>query len=273
VTPDTNAYFTYSSGFKSGTFNSSTIPYTPSGAVPPAVRPEHVDAFEIGVKSEPANWLRLDAALFWYDYTNQQLNADQTICQPLPGGGQSCAPLAIFENAGASIIKGAEFDVDAKVTPAFRVRGGLSLLNARFNNFPNAQVNVAAPGNAGTMILDPAGTNISGRALPRAPDETVTLSGTYTTQVGPGTLSLTGNFYASSRLYYDVGDIFSQGPYATLGLNATFVPDDMPNLSLSLWGKNITSTTVILGTFITTNAVGISYAPPATYGITVGYDF
>jgi iron complex outermembrane receptor protein len=273
MTPDTNTYFTYSSGFKSGTFSSANIPYAPTSDPQPYVKPEHVDAFELGAKSAPANWLHLDAALFWYDYTNQQVTANEIVCLPLPGGGTQCAALAVDLNAAASVIKGAEVNFDAKVTPEFRVRGGVSLLQARFSNFPNAQVLVAAPGNAGLALLNPKGLNVAGRSLPRAPDQTFTLSGTYTKHFEPGTLALTGNLYASSRLYYDDGNVFSQAPYVTLGLNATFMPEAIPNLSISLWGKNITDETTVLGTFFPATTAAFSYAAPATFGVTVAYDF
>src|SRR3546814_9429587 len=67
VSPDTNVYFTYSTGFRSGNFNNFSIPFgnqTPASCaaanaanpgscpLPVAVKPEKLTAFEVGVKSD-----------------------------------------------------------------------------------------------------------------------------------------------------------------------------------------------------------------------------
>ncbi len=59
VTDHTNVYFTYSQGFKSGAFNSSS-------AQPAPVDPEKVDAYEIGIKTDEIRGLSINAAGFYY---------------------------------------------------------------------------------------------------------------------------------------------------------------------------------------------------------------
>jgi iron complex outermembrane receptor protein len=50
ITADTNVYFTYSQGFKSGLFNASSVPVAPSTKAPELVEPEKLDSYEIGIK-------------------------------------------------------------------------------------------------------------------------------------------------------------------------------------------------------------------------------
>ncbi|MBJ7499343.1 MAG: TonB-dependent receptor [Sphingopyxis sp.] len=66
--PSANVYASYSRGFKSGVYNGFAS--TAAAAVP--TRPETLDSLEIGFKSDPFNWLRVNGSLFHYDYTDIQ---------------------------------------------------------------------------------------------------------------------------------------------------------------------------------------------------------
>ena len=72
---DGNLYFTYARGFKSGVFNgfASTVP---AAAI---TDPEWIDSYEIGIKADPTDWLRLSAAAFHYDYTDSTRPAAHVI--------------------------------------------------------------------------------------------------------------------------------------------------------------------------------------------------
>jgi len=48
ISANTNVYFTYSQGFKSGLFNASAVPVTPSTKAPELVEPEKLDSYEVG---------------------------------------------------------------------------------------------------------------------------------------------------------------------------------------------------------------------------------
>ena len=94
ATDHTNVYFTYSQGFKSGVFNSSSLQPTPAN-------PEKVNAYEVGIKTNEIHRLSLNAAVFYYDYDNLQLTkfllVNDTIQQ-------------VLTNAASSKIYGAEVD-------------------------------------------------------------------------------------------------------------------------------------------------------------------
>jgi iron complex outermembrane receptor protein len=68
--PDTNVYFNYSRGFKAGAFRIG-IDTTIQGF--PSSKPEHMNAFEIGLKKDFGRTLQVNTAAFYYDYENDQI--------------------------------------------------------------------------------------------------------------------------------------------------------------------------------------------------------
>ena len=235
------------------------------------MQPETITAFELGVKSEPTDRLHVDAAIFDYSLTNMQISQFKNVCLAGPCPPNPTTPLGALSNAAATQMYGAELDVEALLTPEFRIRGGLSLLDASFSSYPGASWEVPAPGGAG-LVSTPA-QSAAGKEVPRAPKATLSLSATYTKDLPLGTFTFTANGYASERVYLDIGNVFYQPGYATLGLRATFSPASQPNLVFAAWGNNVTNVPVILGTFLNSTGAEVSYQPPATYGVTGSYKF
>lgn len=285
ISPETNAYFTYSTGFQSGNFDNTTIPIntTPaqcaasnavkpgSCALPNVVQPEKITAYEIGVKSAPTPWLNITAALYDQQLTDMQVSLFENVCETPPCPPNATTPLGMLSNAASTSMFGAELAVDAQVTHELRVHGGVSLLDATFSQYEGASWNVPAPGGVG-LVSTPA-QSADGKEVPRAPRATLDLSATYTKDLPVGVFSFTATSYASERVYYDVGNVFYQPAYATFGLRASFSPASIPNLNVALWGNNVASKAVILGNFINSGGALVSYQAPATYGVTVGYKF
>ncbi|CAN0588232.1 unnamed protein product, partial [Ectocarpus sp. 12 AP-2014] len=82
--------------------------------------PEFVDAFEIGYKGEFYDGLaRLNAAAFYYDYTDQQFVNQVGIS-------------AILENAGAVDIAGLELEFLAAPTDNLTLQAGIGLIDAEY---------------------------------------------------------------------------------------------------------------------------------------------
>jgi iron complex outermembrane receptor protein len=257
----TNVYFTYSQGFKSGLFNASAMPVAPSTKPPELVEPEKLDAYEIGIKSTPVNWLSFNAATFLYKYKNQQVASGRLV---------NGVPLAFDQNAGRSTIYGADLEGKAKPLPELTLSAGISLLHTKIDSFPDATLNVPAPGNAGTISTL---RDVGGNQLPRSPDWTASFSGTYDKDFAIGNASLTANVFHTARAFYDYGNLYSQKPYTDVGFQASLKPAAMPHLTLSAFGKNLTNNAVLLGLFPQVTAVVASWAPPRTFGGTVSYDF
>ena len=283
--PKTNVYFTYSTGFKSGNFIPTSIPFgvTPaqcdaanaakagSCLYPPVLQPETITAFEGGIKSAPRSWLHLDAALFAYKLSQIQIQSYENVCLQQPCPPNPLVQLSEYTNAAAGRMYGAELNLDAQVSSQLQVGAGLSLLDAKFSDYENASWSVPAPGGVG-MVQAPT-SSATGNRLPRAPRATLSLSGTWTSYLPLGVFSFQATGYGSDRMYYDVGNVFSQPGYATLALRSSFRPSSMPHLSASVWGNNVTGTRVILGTILGSGGANVSFAAPATYGATIGYTF
>jgi iron complex outermembrane recepter protein len=258
---NTSIYLTYSEGFKSGLFNAAAVPVPPSTKPPEVVDPEKLRAFEIGIKSQPHSWFSYNAAMFMYNYSNQQVASGQIV------NGVS---LSTTQNAGKSKIYGAEFEANMRPVPEFSLSAGISLLHARIDSFPLAQISVpVAPDNFGTAVVL---RDVSGNTLPRSPSWTANLAGTYTKKYDVGTLSYSANVFHTAKAYYDYGNLYSQDEYTDVGVRASLQPASMPRLTLAAYGKNLTDNAVILGLFNRVNAVTASWAPPRSFGFTISYD-
>jgi iron complex outermembrane receptor protein len=100
--PGTMAYFNYSRGFKAGGFRigiDTTIQSFPN------TDPEHMNAFEIGLKKEFGRTFQVNAAAFYYDYKNDQIPL--TVSQTSGGLGQT---QNIFYNVPAARNVGFELE-------------------------------------------------------------------------------------------------------------------------------------------------------------------
>jgi len=94
----------------------------------PVVDPEYLTDYEIAYRSE---WLegrlRVNANLFYYDWTEQQI----TIDNPNPG----LDPISV--NAGQSRVYGAELEIDWAAGPAWKLGASLGYLKTEFVDFQN----------------------------------------------------------------------------------------------------------------------------------------
>ena len=148
--PDVLGYASYSTGFKSGGFNSFGLTE--------AFAEEEVEAFEIGIKSALFDRrLRLNAAGFTYDYSNLQVRL------PVPTGG------VIIDNAGEARVSGLEIEGSLLITDRLRLAANLAFLDTELEDFDTRQVPEDLLFVLGAPIpLEPV--NAAGNALTRAPE-------------------------------------------------------------------------------------------------------
>ncbi len=269
VAPRSNIYFTYSKGFKSGVYNTTA-------QTADLANPEHVSAYELGFKGRLTDAVSLDAAAFYYDYTDLQANVFTNV------GG---VPLAFLRNAGKARIFGLEADATVRFSDMFDVRAAGSWLDSKYLEFSSASVNrpcTAYP--VGGAKCDTTGStpllignasvpfDASGLQMIRAPKFSATFTANGHFDVAGGQLDLSSTVYYSTRVFYTFDHRVSQSPYATLDMRAQWSPHDS-GLTLAVFGKNLTDKTTIGGTFITEVADGVSWTPPRTYGVSIGYRF
>jgi iron complex outermembrane receptor protein len=257
----TLGYVSYNRGFKSGAYNPTAIA---PNSIP--VNPEVLDAYEIGVKSELLEHrLRVNGAAFHYNYKDLQV---QTV-NGTTGG-------VTTQNAAKAVSNGGELDLSALVTQAFTLNAGVSVLHAKYEDYLNASVFipcVTAPTTPG--CVGPAGNaqgfrNESGANLLFSPKFTANLGADYRAQMpGDNSLKFSSQYYHNSGYDTEVGGRLHVPSYNLVNLAATFyTPHD--HYFLRLWGENLTDSHHAAYLNGGTQADGIAYYRPITYGITVG---
>jgi iron complex outermembrane recepter protein len=254
VTDHTNVYFTYSQGFKSGAFNSSSQQPTP-------VDPEKVDAYELGIKTDEFRGLSINAAGFYYHYDNLQLTKFSLVDDEIQ---------QILTNAANSKIYGAQFSLIWRATDNFTVNLGSTYLHARYVSFDDAVANVPNPGGIGNTSKN---IDDSGTPMIRSPDFSGNLTGTYVENTNIGSFDLSGTVFYSTKVYFDVGHYVVQPSYAVLNATLGWKPSQDSKFRVSLWGKNLTNKAYITSTVITTSFDAVDYGRPRTGGVEFQYKY
>lgn len=244
--PDVMMYASVNTGFKSGGFSNVTVP---------AFLPETLTAYEVGLKSEIFDRrASLNFAGFYYDYRNIQV--------------QQITPVGSFVTNGAKAkIYGLDADLHAKLTSSLSLVSGLELLQAKYATFDNVSIGTPEGGDGTTV------GSASGNYLPYAPHVAANIGLVHNVSVGGGTLTSTLLTYISSRYYAGPDNFASQKSYANLNGSVRWVATS--GLSLKLWADNITNNLIMYNTSdaAPTGQHLITYEPPRTFGITLGYEF
>jgi iron complex outermembrane receptor protein len=262
LTEETNVYFTFSKGFKSGGTQGTAFLAPPSAWSTVVYQPEKVTAYEVGLKTAPTRDIRLNVAGYWYDYKDLQVQV------------QNASGLAQTTNAATARIYGVDADASWRPTDELTFTGGVSLLHARYQNFKNAVVLRPAPplpngqlrGNV-NLIVD-----ASGNVLPRAPSYTFTLVTDYNHEMTAGTVNLNLALFFTDKIYFDSDERVHQPAYALANATAAFTPHGT-NVRLEAWVKNLANKTYISSTFVQAVSDVVGYGPKRTYGVTATYSF
>ncbi|WP_126847708.1 TonB-dependent receptor domain-containing protein [Sphingomonas sp. TF3] len=241
-------YASATNGFKSGTYN--------VGQVNPAINPEKIWAYEAGIKSRLLdNKLDVTIAAFHYDYSDLQVNKILGLA-------------TLTTNAAAAKISGGEISANARITRQFTIDANFTYLDSKFSSFMS--VNPLTP--------TAAAINLNGNPLPGSPKYSATLGAQYVVHL-PGTFQLTLGADAAyqSRIYFSEfkDDVISQKAVTKINASAKLAVTD--DLSLTVWGKNVTNKLVagnkILGIPLWGYPIYGNIEPPATYGVTLAARF
>jgi iron complex outermembrane recepter protein len=139
VVPSLMLYATYARGFLAG--EPTDVGYVPpaTGIVTPPIRPEHVNAYEVGFKS---NWfedhLRLNFDVFRSNYTDLQVTSNIVAASTATG----TTLISEVTNAASSRAQGAELSAEW-VFSGFRFQTALTYLNARYVSYPGVTLTAA----------------------------------------------------------------------------------------------------------------------------------
>ena len=243
VTPDALLYATVGRGFKSGGFNPDYI----STAV--TFAPEQVTSYEIGAKADLFDrLLRVNAAAFYIDYADQQVN--------------TYIDRAFFiQNAGKSKVKGVEAEVTLRPVEGLTLNGTVGYVDPTFSQFANCR----GPN-----------TSCAGNRLPYVSNWTGFASAEYSIPLTSGTLSPRVEWAYTGDMFFDPQNNAHNhiGGYGLVNGNLTYQRDD--GIRISLWAKNLLNKSYDAGRWDLLTPFGIYYRMPGetrTYGAEFTYRF
>ena len=259
-------YAKFSTGFKSGGWSPDAFSGT---AVFLPVEEETLDSFEVGLKSDWNDTVRLNVAAFFNQYEGLQIGAS------VPGLG-----FTRF-NVDETEISGIEVEGAWQITDSFQINGNLGLLDAEYTSLTGDQArglanNLANP-IAGCDGVDPAVDQeiiacALGLDLKNAPEYKATIGALYTQPFYQGELI----FSADASFEDDTWSLVANAPenafieIDTL-INARIKYEDDSGWSLAAFGRNLTDEEyyrAASATAITTYA-----SPPLEFGVEFGIDF
>lgn len=219
-------YASYSKGYNTGGFNGRA----PSVALVGPFKPEVMDAFEIGFKSEFFDRrVRLNVAAFHNTMKNKQEDVLVFV-----GAQQGTTTV----NAAKARYQGVEVELQAVPLPGWTISSSAGYLKAKYLSYS---------GNLGQGFVD----DLTGLKLRRVPKWTLGLISDYSVDVGPGTFGLNASLQYVSRYETNVlndprGSI---PPTTRINMGARY---KMPvrqgvDLQLDVFVKNLTNDTHYTG--------------------------
>lgn len=291
LTPDELLYVNVSKGYKSGSF--PTLPYTSATEIHPAVQ-EALLAYEVGLKSTMFdNQLVMDGAAFYYSYTNKQLMGD--IEDPLFGA------LPALVNIPRSHVVGFEWDAHWSPTAlrGLTVSPAVSYQDSRIDSSSQNNCSpalLAADGSGGACIagrfynFDEFGqyTDFTGDKFPETPMWQPSLDLRY---AFPITQAMSGYFRAHYTYNTKTnGGLVNHTPRQPIGPAGPDYPNDPLEIrsyglldlqagltvgaaTIEFWGRNVTDVWYWTSAVHFTDSLLRYTGMPATYGVTVSYNF
>jgi iron complex outermembrane receptor protein len=242
-TDDILGYVSYNRGFKSGNFNANSPTL-------PATKPEFLDAFEVGVKSDLLDHrVRLNAAGYYYTFKDLQVQ------QQLVTG-------TLLTNAAAARYYGIDVDLSAVLTPALSVQASLNASNATYTSFPNAVLNFPAANGLG--FTQHAG-DATGFTIPYEDKFTASMNGIYSIT---DDLGLTLGVAYHNGFPFDTQGIVRQPSYWYMnGALAWTAPDKA--WGVKLWSDNLLNTHYYAQKQVSNAGETYSPAAPLTVGVKI----
>jgi len=250
-------YVSWADGFKSGGFN-QRYNAAPPGNAPIGFNPEKVETYELGVKLDPSEHLRINLAAFSSNYDDIQMTYRLGV-------------VPLLFNAGQASIDGGELELEFAPTAEFRIDGSLGYLHDKFDS-------ITAPPPFGPVT--PTATATLNSSLPFAPEWQGHLGLSYAFHVGNDWhLTPRADVSYTASQFFDAGNSveIAQTDSVTL-LNASLTlasGDDKWRFMLS--GVNLTDEQYpVAGTSSLTTASGyaeIIYARPRSWSLSGTWSF
>lgn len=241
----TMVYASWAKGFKSGGFAGSQ---GVEAVASDPVDQETAYNYEIGIKSDITDSLRVNATAFYMDYEDLQV----VRFGPVPG---SEFGTFVTTNLGSADIQGFELESTLYLTDAFKLEGFVAYLDSE----------------GADLIIN--GGDYSGKQLVGAPELSYNLRASYDQSMSFGDISASLTFthedearrdYVDDRIKVDERDLLD----ARLAWTST---DGA--IEVALWGKNLTEEDYISHMYVIgPGGIGV-WGAPRTFGITGTFSF
>ncbi|HWA63251.1 MAG TPA: TonB-dependent receptor, partial [Caulobacteraceae bacterium] len=263
VTDDVMVYGSYSTGFKSGGYNSRAATALAIGPF----NPEKARAWEGGIKSE---WfdhrVRLDVAGFWNNYTDLQIG----VFKPASNGSGEQQVVANDANERA---RGFEAELTAVPTPGLNITGSVGYLDAVYTSFVTDLTGKpkSASNPCGGVVDRSDPTNTACYLVPtRVPKWTTRLEASYEFDLnGHGKLTPVASWSLESSHFTDTTNA-PQGYQPTYSIFDASLNYDDPTgrWRASLWAKNLGNVAHKLSAVPTAGLLTqLYFAQPRTFGV------
>jgi iron complex outermembrane recepter protein len=254
-TDDSLFYGSISNGYKAGGFNLGPIQEQGS------FDEETVLSYEIGYKGTFADTLRLNAAAYFYDYEDMQVQTNTLV------NGLLVEQLV---NAGEAEVKGLEIEATWLATEDLTLLASYSYIDGEYTEFDGQIDTIGGDGPGDEQDL-------SGNPLAQAPENKVYLNAAYAINTASmGEFVLSGAYSWVDERQYDAfnTDSTRADSYYRVDAMATWFSPNQ-DIRVILSGRNLTEeeTYVSLERLNSAGAlVGFPNAP-RTYSLEVQYDF
>ena len=252
-TPDILGYVSYNRGTKAGGFALGTSPSFNDG-----FRPERLDAYEAGLKTELADGrVIFNTSAFYYDFKNIQFQ-------------RVIAGVVETVNGPTAKLYGVEAELSGRVTPELTLRANAGYLHSRIGDFPGAPNTNRLP--SGFNDAGDPTYNAKGNRLPNAPEFSGNVGFDYRRPVNGGAIRLSSNLLYAGKMFNELDNRLSVDEHEVLTASLGWEGDN--GLRVTLWGNNLTNSYYYV--FQAGVAGGSDIAQPAaprTYGVTLGYSF
>jgi iron complex outermembrane receptor protein len=237
---DSMLYLSWSQGYKSGAFVSSTT--TPEAAATP-LDPEIATNYELGLKTEFwDNRLRLNASLFTMEY--EDLQVFRLVGTRLVGA-----------NAEAT-SEGLELDVTALLTENWILQFNYAYLDAEYDTFEDG-VN-----------------DFSGNTLPRAPEDSYFIRSSYVWNLpGASELEFIASYAYTGEFQFEASNqpAAEEDGYGLWDASLSW-RDAGERWEVRAWGRNLDDEEYRIHTIVSNIAGTVDvWGAPRTYGLSVQY--
>ena len=251
---DAMVFGSYSRGFKSATYNLLFFNPVPT-------RPEVIDAYELGFKTDLLDRrVRLNGALFYYDISNPQVQLVN-------------AQSVTLSNAGSARVKGAELDLQASLGGGLTGRMAATYLDAKYKSYANAP---SGP----EILLPPYGSvnplisiDASGKRMPLSSKITMNVGATYEFDSPIGNWAASVDYYYNDGYYFEPDNLLQQPSFGLLDVQLKYSPTD--RFDIRLWGRNLANKKYVIQANTAAGPSGYPYNPgaPRTYGVAVDFRY